>query len=29
MKTHYLLSNNYKVIGWVILILGLLTGIVF
>lgn len=29
MKTHYLLSNNFKIIGWVILILGLLTGIIF
>lgn len=29
MKTNYLLSNKYKMFGWILLIIGLISGIIF
>ena len=29
MKTNYLLPHRYKIIGWVLLILGVISGLVF
>jgi len=29
MKTNYLLSNKYKMFGWILLIIGVISGIIF